>query len=59
MTLSEQITGIIAGLVIFAVGITIIAIGSDFEGAAQSAAIIVGIVTMLSGAFVLYKTAKA
>lgn len=57
MGIDDQTMGIIRGLIIFAVGVIIMAVGTGFEEAAQGAAYLIGIVVLFFGAFVLYKAA--
>ncbi len=51
----DQTMGIIRGLIVFAIGITFIAVGSTLDGASQSGLVIIGLATIIGGAIIFYK----
>jgi len=51
----DQTMGIIRGLIVFAIGITFVAVGSTLDGASQSGLVIIGLATIIGGAIIFYK----
>ena len=56
--IDDKTKKIIIGLIILAIGVTIAAVGSGFEGAAQTALYIIGAFTIIGGLAVFIRGVK-